>query len=119
MAMTGLIILASLGFVSIANAASNPFGEAMKRLCDAVCPTGLPQDLAGIIAAIIKAILALVGTIFLILTIYAGILWMTAQGVSEKIEKAKGILTSAVIGLAITMAAYAITYFVTSKLGGI
>lgn len=65
---------------------------------------------------IIAAVLGLLGTIFLVLTIYAGILWMTAIGDEGKIDKAKEILTSAVIGLAIVVSAYTITYFVGSRI---
>jgi hypothetical protein len=78
---------------------------------------GVTGDLPTAISTVIKAVLSLVGTIFLALTIYAGVLWMTAQGEEEKAKKGRDILTMAVIGLAIVMSAYAITYFVTSKLG--
>jgi len=119
--LTPLILILIFAFVGITvvYAAPNPFTGAIQKLDDSVGPTGLSQNLPATTATIIKALLALVGTIFLILTIYAGILWMTAQGESEKIEKAKGILIAAVIGLAITMAAYAITYYVTKSLSGI
>lgn len=81
--------------------------------------TGLSSDLTGTIATIIKGVLALVGTIFLILTIYAGVLWMTARGEEEPVKKAKDMIRASIIGLVIVMSAYAITAFVTSKLGGI
>ena len=77
---------------------------------------GVSADLATTVATVIKTVLALVGTIFLVLTIYAGILWMTAQGNEEQVTKAVGIIKASVIGLVIIMSAYAITYFVTSKL---
>lgn len=68
---------------------------------------------------IIRSVLSLLGVIFLVLTIYAGVLWGTAAGNDEKIEKAKKILISSFIGLVIVGAAYGITalvmYFV---LGG-
>lgn len=64
----------------------------------------------------IKVALSLVGMIFLVLTIYAGFLWMTASGEEEKVEKSKKILSSAVIGLIITLMSYGITTFVVSKL---
>jgi preprotein translocase subunit SecG len=81
--------------------------------------TGLSGDLGTSVATVIKAVLALVGTVFLILTIYAGILWMTAQGNEEQVTKAVGIIKTSIIGLIVIMSAYAITYFVTSKLGGV
>lgn len=61
---------------------------------------------------IIRSVLALIGMIFLVLTIYAGVLWMTAAGNEEKITKAKKILTSSFIGLVIVGAAYGITTLV-------
>lgn len=79
---------------------------------------GVSADLPTVVATVIKTILALVGTIFLVLTIYAGIMWMTAQGEEEKVTKAKDIIKATVIGLVIIMSAYAITFFVTSKLSG-
>jgi hypothetical protein len=47
---------------------------------------------------------------------YAGYLWMTARGNEQRLEKAKDTLTAAIIGLIIIAAAYAISYFVMSKI---
>ncbi len=80
-------------------------------------PTGT-TSLAGIVATVIKAFLGLLGIIFLILIIYAGYNWMTAQGEEEKVTKAKDTLQRAVIGLIIIIAAYSITYFVFNALPG-
>ncbi len=93
-------------------------GGALTNLNQAVGSTGLESNLSVTIGTVIRSVLALVGTIFLILTIYAGILWMTASGNEEQVTKAKNIIKATVIGLAIVMSAYAITFFVTSKLGG-
>jgi tetrahydromethanopterin S-methyltransferase subunit G len=43
-------------------------------------------------------------------------MWMTAQGDSGKIDKAKGILKGAVIGLIIIFSAYSIAFFVIASL---
>ncbi len=75
-------------------------------------------DLLGTIGTIISVFLSVLGVIFLILVIYAGFVWMTASGDPKAIEKAKGILTSAVIGLVIILLAYGITTFVINLLGG-
>lgn len=95
-----------------------PLQAACNNLNTAATPTQLSNDLPGTVGLVIKTILSLVGTIFLALTVYAGILWMTAAGREDQIEKAKEILKATVIGLVITLAAYAITAFVTTKLGG-
>jgi hypothetical protein len=68
------------------------------------------------VGKIIKAVLSILGIIFLALTVYAGFLWMTARGAEEQITTAKNIISAAIIGLAITLSAYAITAFVVSKL---
>ncbi len=78
---------------------------------------GVPnKDLPTIVGAAIKVILVLLGIILLVLVIYSGIMWMTAGGNPERVTKAKDMLSQAVIGLGIALAAYAITYFVVDKL---
>jgi len=54
--------------------------------------------------------------LFLTYLLYAGYHWMTAQGDEKKVDKAKDTITRAVIGLIVTVGAYAITYFVIQKL---
>lgn len=73
-------------------------------------------SLEGIVVKVINGVLGLLGVIFLALTVYAGFLWMTAQGNDENVKKAKGILTTAIIGIIIIIAAYAITNFVISAI---
>ncbi|MFH0956077.1 MAG: hypothetical protein V1801_02610 [Candidatus Falkowbacteria bacterium] len=77
-----------------------------------------PSGMTSIIQTVISAFLGLLGVIFLVLIIYAGYNWMTAQGDEEKVTVAKNTLTRAVIGLIIIVAAYSITYFVFSNLPG-
>ena len=69
----------------------------------------------GIISYVITIVLAFVGTIFLILIIYGGIQWMTAQGNEEKVTKAQTIIKDSVIGLAVVLFAYLITYTIVSR----
>ncbi len=61
---------------------------------------------------IVQPLLAIVGTLFLLLIIYAGLLWMTAGGVTARVEKAKNILVHSVVGLVIIVAAYSVTIFI-------
>jgi len=74
------------------------------------------SSLAQIVAVVIQAFLGLLGVIFLVLMITAGYKWMTASGNEEKLTEAKETIWRAVIGLIITVAAYAITYFVFNSL---
>lgn len=84
----------------------------------AIVPGSTTGGLPYIIQVVISAFLGLLGIIFLVLIIYAGFEWMTAQGDEEKVTKAKDTLTRAIIGLVIITAAYSITYFVFSNLPG-
>ena len=74
---------------------------------------GVP--LAQRIGNFIQIILGFVGTIFLILILISGFQWMTAGGNVETIKQAKGRIINAIIGLAIVLAAYSITWFITTK----
>lgn len=68
------------------------------------------------ITSIIGTVLSFVGVAFLILMIYGGILWMTSQGSTDQIKKAKGILINGVIGLVIVIFAYAVTAYIGNTL---
>ncbi|MFA5946536.1 MAG: Ig-like domain-containing protein [Patescibacteria group bacterium] len=75
-------------------------------------------DLPTIIGQIISVFLGLLGVVFLVLTIYAGTMWMTAAGDPKKVEKAKNILIQAAVGLLITISAYGITTFIVNAITG-
>jgi heme/copper-type cytochrome/quinol oxidase subunit 2 len=73
-------------------------------------------NLAVTVATILNTVFSLLGIVFVVLFVYAGFLWMTAAGNETQIEKAKKIMTGAVIGLGIMLASYAISKFVTAEL---
>lgn len=77
--------------------------------------TGAPT-LPVLVGRIIAASIGLVGVVFLVLMVYGGFLWMTARGDEQKVEKSKDLITAAVIGLIVVLAAYIITNFVVSNL---
>ena len=74
------------------------------------------QSLPQIIGKIIQSALAFLGVVLVVIIIYAGFLWMTAQGAEEKVTKAKGMLANAVVGMLIIFAAYALTGFITGQI---
>ena len=84
------------------------FGEAT------ILPT---VSLGVVVARIINAALGLLGLVAVIIILYAGFLWMTAQGAEEKVAKAKKLLVQAVIGLLIIIMAFAIAQFIFWMLG--
>lgn len=73
-------------------------------------------SLGNLARVIIEAFLGLLAIIFIILIILGGYNWMTASGDESKVTKARDIIRQAIIGLIITVSAYAITYFVFNAL---
>jgi hypothetical protein len=89
-------------------------GDIVSGGADAVAgQAGLNDVAVGlIIAVVVKAALGLLAVIFLILMIYAGFTYMIARGNEEKTSKALATIRMAIIGIIITLGAYAIAYFV-------
>ena len=70
------------------------------------------DSVPGIIGKVVAVILSFIGIIFFLLVLFAGFMWMSAMGNTERVTKAKDILEAAAIGLLIVLGAYAITRFV-------
>lgn len=71
---------------------------------------------AQALGSVTFALLSFTGLVFTILILYGGYRWMLARGNESEIDKAKGIIRSAIIGLIVTLASYSvwltITYFI-------
>lgn len=113
-----LLILAPLLFLKVASAQLINDPNNLSSITDQVATqANLGQtDIGSVVATIIRVILGLLATVFLILTIFAGFRWMTSAGNEEAITKAKSTITAAIIGLVIVLAAYAITFFIFKAL---
>lgn len=79
-------------------------------------PTGSGDQLIVVIGNLINVVLAMLGLILLGFLLYAGFLWMTAQGEDDQVKKAKSIIKNAIIGLVITTLAFSITNFTLTSL---
>lgn len=128
------LINISTAFVDIVNATkdkktqlnqnrttTSPKINPLDRLQKAARQAGFKEkasSITEIVGNIIQKILQLVGVIAFIFVIYGGFLWMTAQGETSKIDKAKKILYDAILGLIIISFAYSITFFVIKNLIG-
>jgi hypothetical protein len=71
--------------------------------------------LSTMIGLIVQTVLGFLGIVFIVLIIYAGIQWMTAEGDEAKVEKAQTTMRNAIIGLIVTVGAYAV-YAVVQRL---
>jgi Na+/proline symporter len=87
--------------------------EAPNQTADSMAAEGTFEEFIG---NAINAVLGALGIIFLCLVLYAGFEYLTAMDDVKKTQKAKTLLINATIGLAIILAAYAITRFIIGAL---
>jgi len=73
--------------------------------------------LPTLVGRIIGNILSLLGIIFFILTLYAGLLWMFSRGDESKAAKAADIIKGAIVGLIVVLGSYALTNLVFDIVG--
>lgn len=109
LSLVGPAFAAEYGLDATKNAA-NTNGE--------VLPSSIKGEtgVAEIVGVVIQSLLGIVGLVFFVLFFYAGFNWMTAQGNSDKIDKAKETITASLIGIILVFGAYAITNFVFTNL---
>jgi len=78
--------------------------------------TTTDTTLSATIGFTINVLLTFVGTIFLALTVYAGLMWMTARENEEQATKAKGTIRTSIIGLVLCIGAYSLTTFILPRI---
>lgn len=110
------LLLTNASSVLAGDNLSNAFGSKLEDMGKATGHNTEIKTIEPIVGSIIKIFLSLLGIIFLVLMLYGGYLWMTDRGSGKSVEKAKDVIQASVIGLAIVIASYAITYFVISKM---
>jgi len=98
----------------LATAASTALGGLTTAAGSADYGTVVP--ISTVVGRMISVILGISGILFLCLMVYAGILYLTANGEEAGVKKAKQLITSAIIGIIIIMASYAITAYVVAAL---
>ncbi|HLD60530.1 MAG TPA: pilin, partial [Patescibacteria group bacterium] len=79
---------------------------------------GSPRDtVRTLIGQVIRVLTAFMGSILLVLYIYAGVLWMTAAGNSEQVDKAKQIFVWSTLGIVVVLGSYIIADFIFTGSG--
>lgn len=96
---------------------AQPFDTAGVQTVATAAGVNGTTDLFAIIGNIINIVFGFLGILLLCYLIYAGYLWMTAPG-PEQVEKAKGYIKNAIIGLVIMVSAFAVSRFIMGLLGG-
>src|SRR3989339_257088 len=73
------------------------------------------NDPIQIITLVINIFLSVLSIIAVCFILYAGFLWLTAQGNEEKVKKAQAIIKGAVIGLLIILASWGLVLWILGK----
>lgn len=91
--------------------------SALKSSVDELTKSGgATKPLEEVIGGYIKIALILVGVLFTALTFYGGYIWFIARDDEEEAKRARSIISMALIGLIIVLAAYFVTYFIVYRL---
>ncbi|MFA5126701.1 MAG: Ig-like domain-containing protein [Patescibacteria group bacterium] len=69
------------------------------------------------VSNIINIILSFLGALAILFILYGGFLWLTSHGDRDKVQRAKMVIISAVIGILIIFSAYALSRFIIERLG--
>ena len=83
---------------------------------------GMPTELIGdngVFSRITNTVLLIVGLISVIMLVYGGLRYILSGGDSKKVTDAKNTVLYAIIGLIISMLAYAIVNFVLNSVIGV
>lgn len=82
----------------------------------AICEKPAKNSAKNTIFNVINTILGLVGSLSVVMIVYAGIQYVISAGDSGKVAKAKNIIIYAVVGLLIAVFSYTIVNFVVKNL---
>ncbi|MDP2684451.1 MAG: hypothetical protein Q8P20_05340 [bacterium] len=118
-----IIFFSALGFffVFVNDVFADTAPSASKYGLDNVAPTDIKNvnaEPSEVIGKVIGGVLAFVSVIFFLLTIYGGIIWMTARGNEQQTDKALKTILGAAIGLVIVLGSYVIVGFLFKTVGG-
>ncbi len=130
-------LLATFWLPSVAHAATSSVesgyadilsqGLIFANICSAPAPAACAcrdsgncqlSDMLQIFVNISIGILAISGSVALLMFFYGGFTWTTSMGNPKKIETGKEIIVRAVIGLAIIFGAYAFVNFLVAAISG-
>ena len=118
-------LLPLAAFTAFLTAPMQAFAQGATKTLQGLGQTGVaagfgaqPMSFTVFLANIINAVLSLAGIFFVGVLVYAGIKYLTSGGDQGKVKGAKGMISSAVIGIIIVSSAFAITSFVIDQLAG-
>ena len=83
-----------------------------------ICGGGNEGDAVSVVKNVLGAVCGITAILATIVIIIGGVMYMTSRGSEEKVKRAKDAILYAVIGLIVSIAAYAIVNFVLNNVKG-
>ena len=117
MAMVALTVFGLGSVAMISPVYADGLQDGLGQIEGEFTATG-PDGLWDMINTVINVILGLVGVVAVFMLILGGINFITSQGDTAKVTKARNTILYGAIGLVVALLAYAIVNFVVSKIVG-
>lgn len=113
--MAGVLAIAGAGASMIPTYAASSIQNGINRVAK---DGGLEnKNIEGTVTNVINIFLYIVGILAVVMIIVGGVQYTTSAGDQAKVTKAKNTILYGIIGLVVSVLAYAIVNFVLSKLG--
>ncbi|MBP6933765.1 hypothetical protein KBB59_02720, partial [Candidatus Woesebacteria bacterium] len=103
-ALSGLLVPVRMAMAAIDDIEVNP-------------GTGYATDFGVMFSSILNVVMLIAAVLVFAFLIFGGIQWITAGGDKSKAEEARNRITSAIIGLVIVAASYALINLIVNFLG--
>lgn len=122
--MRKVLLAILMGVVMLLGAITMPALALDKEICSGLdaeqaiaagCSAGGETELYKTVRSIFTVVISVIGVIAVIAVIYGGITFMTSAGDPGKITKGRRILIFGVVGVAVSLLAFAIVNFVLKK----
>ena len=109
------LVVAGAGAVVVPSGYAFADGESWRSGMEAANPGTTTNDLPTIVKNIINGVLYVVGVLAVVMVIIGGVKYTTSGGDQAAVTSAKNTILYGIIGLVISVLAYAIVNFVIGK----
>ena len=105
-------VIAALGFMAVPAYADDMCNTYNGPDKDIICGSHTEDDAQNKIGTILNAVFGITGIVAAIVIVIGGVFYVTSQGDPGKVTRAKSTILYAVIGLIISLLAFAIVNFI-------
>lgn len=117
LSVLGLGVLVNSPVMALSNVCDDPdIAEDLKEA--AGCELDSNDNVLNVVVGLIEVALGLFGLIGVGVIVYGALIYTTSVGDTSKTAKAKNIILYGIVGLVVSMLAFAVVRFVSAVIGG-